>query len=381
MSDPEQIALDAIANASHLPVRREDLKRLLGSGEGEGSHLRALFGDVDLHSLLRLAALLEIDDATLVRAYARARGEAAAVNADLDEYASDLQLATGASMTFSPMPKAPRAIITAIEITRHRLPLDPPFRASWDTQARTHFDAAVVRVHTDLGVTGVGSGDMMLGFEGHEHLFVGQDAMQIERHWRILNNISFHWGRCWPLDLALWDLAGKIAGQPVWKLLGGLSDRVRALMSSRQSPRWKRIFIAGSRAQVALGRVGHRGGLAQRAGRGIGAHAVGQPAEQLPDGLAGDLAGEVPEREVERPAAAVVEARCWTARGSDARCAIGSWPTNRCSWPGEADHQVAGADAVRPVVGVHPHDGRVEVCAASCPSSRGTAGRVAAGAG
>ncbi len=125
-----------------------------------------------------------------------------------------------------------KAIITGIEITRHRLPLDPPFRASWDTQPRTHFDAAVVRVHTDLGVTGIGSGDMMLGFEGHEHLFVGQDAMQIERHWRILNNISFHWGRCWPLDLALWDLAGKIAGQPVWKLLGGLSDRVRAYASS-----------------------------------------------------------------------------------------------------------------------------------------------------
>ena len=135
-------------------------------------------------------------------------------------------------MTFAPLAKAPKAIITAIEITHHRLPLDPPFRASWDTQPRTQFDAAVVRVHTDLGVSGYGSGDMMLGFQGHEHLFVGQDAMQIERHWRILNNISFHWGRCWPLDLALWDLAGKLCGQPVYKLIGGLSDRVRAYASS-----------------------------------------------------------------------------------------------------------------------------------------------------
>ena len=63
----------------------------------------------------------------------------------------------------------------------------------------------------------------MLGFAGHEHLFVGQDALAIERHWRILNNIQFHWGRPWPLDLALWDLAGKITGQPVWRLLGGLT--------------------------------------------------------------------------------------------------------------------------------------------------------------
>jgi L-alanine-DL-glutamate epimerase-like enolase superfamily enzyme len=73
---------------------------------------------------------------------------------------------------------------------------------------------------------------MMLGFEGHEHLFVGQDALAIERHWRIINNINFHWGRCWPLDIALWDLAGKIAGQPCWKLLGGLSPSVWTYASS-----------------------------------------------------------------------------------------------------------------------------------------------------
>jgi L-alanine-DL-glutamate epimerase-like enolase superfamily enzyme len=36
---------------------------------------------------------------------------------------------------------------------------------------------------------------------------------------------------CWPLDLALWDLAGKITGQPCWRLLGGLSNRVRAYAS------------------------------------------------------------------------------------------------------------------------------------------------------
>ena len=39
-----------------------------------------------------------------------------------------------------------------------------------------------MRVHTDAGITGIGSGDLMLGFAGHEHLFVGQDALAIERH-------------------------------------------------------------------------------------------------------------------------------------------------------------------------------------------------------
>ncbi|MGE0714405.1 MAG: mandelate racemase/muconate lactonizing enzyme family protein [Alphaproteobacteria bacterium] len=122
--------------------------------------------------------------------------------------------------------------IAAIEITHHRLPLDPPFHASWDTRPRTRFDATIVRVHTDEGVTGVASGDMMVGFAGHEHLFVGTDPRDVERHNRVLANIAFHYGRCWPLDLALWDLVGKLAGQPVYKLLGGLTDRVRAYASS-----------------------------------------------------------------------------------------------------------------------------------------------------
>ena len=71
----------------------------------------------------------------------------------------------------------------------------------------------------------------MVGFAGHEDLFIGQDPLALERHYRVLAHIDFHYGRCWPLDLALWDLAGKIAGQPCWKLLGGLSNRVQAYAS------------------------------------------------------------------------------------------------------------------------------------------------------
>ncbi len=122
--------------------------------------------------------------------------------------------------------------IASIAISHHRLALAPPFHASWDTKPRLHFDATVVRVRTDTGLEGVGSGDLMVGFAGHESLFVGQDALAIERHYRVLSHIDFHYGRCWPLDLALWDLAGKITGQPCWKLLGGLSGRVRAYASS-----------------------------------------------------------------------------------------------------------------------------------------------------
>ncbi|HVN01497.1 MAG TPA: mandelate racemase/muconate lactonizing enzyme family protein [Caulobacteraceae bacterium] len=122
--------------------------------------------------------------------------------------------------------------IASIAISHHRLPLDPPFNASWDTSPRHQFDATIVRVTTDTGLTGVGSGDLMLGFSGHEPLFVGRDPTKIERHHTVLSHLDFHYGRCWPLDLALWDLIGQIERQPCWRLLGGASGRVRAYVSS-----------------------------------------------------------------------------------------------------------------------------------------------------
>jgi L-alanine-DL-glutamate epimerase-like enolase superfamily enzyme len=122
--------------------------------------------------------------------------------------------------------------ISSVVVSHHRLPLDPAFHPTWDSRPRTFFDIAVVRVTTDEGLMGVGAGDAMPGFAGHEDLFLGQHRLALERHQRVLENLNFHYGRCWPLDLALWDLAGKIAGQPVWRLLGGLCDRVATYASA-----------------------------------------------------------------------------------------------------------------------------------------------------
>lgn len=122
--------------------------------------------------------------------------------------------------------------IVSIEVSHHRLPLDPPFKASWDGRPREAFDATVVRVTDDDGRVGIGSGDLMVGFAGHESLFIGEDPRCVERHFEALSHIEFHYGRCWPLDLALWDLFGKITREPVWRLLGGRSDHVDLYASS-----------------------------------------------------------------------------------------------------------------------------------------------------
>lgn len=131
------------------------------------------------------------------------------------------------------MSETPRtARIARIDITHHQLELDPPFPASWDSQPRRKFPATIVRVYDDTGRVGIGSGDAMYGFADYQHLFIGTDPLDLARHSAVLDNIGFHAGRPWPLDIALWDLAGKIRGEPCWKMMGGRSNRIRAYASS-----------------------------------------------------------------------------------------------------------------------------------------------------
>jgi L-alanine-DL-glutamate epimerase-like enolase superfamily enzyme len=145
--------------------------------------------------------------------------------------------------------------ITALEIKHYLLPLDPPFIAAWDPLPRKNFPATIVRVNTDEGITGIGSGDAMLGLAGQEHLFIGQDPFEIERHWQVLDNIDFHYGRCWPLDIALWDIIGKANGQSIAKLLGAQKFKILAYASTgeilepqERAERVKRLLDKGFKA-------------------------------------------------------------------------------------------------------------------------------------
>ena len=118
----------------------------------------------------------------------------------------------------------PGVRITGIRLDRLVLPLDPPFQAAWDPVPRSSFAATIVRVETDEGVVGIGSGDTMDGFEAFEHLFIGQDPLAIARHVRALETVDFHAARYWPLEVALWDIVGQVAGLPVATLFGGATD-------------------------------------------------------------------------------------------------------------------------------------------------------------
>ncbi len=124
--------------------------------------------------------------------------------------------------------------ITDIVLDRLRLELDPPLHAAWDPQPRRHFDATIVRVHTDEGVTGIGSGDTMAGFEAVKGLFLGEDPLDIVRHVKAIETANFHGGRFWPLEAALWDIIGKVAGLPIATLFGNTARALPAYASSAE---------------------------------------------------------------------------------------------------------------------------------------------------
>jgi D-galactarolactone cycloisomerase len=136
--------------------------------------------------------------------------------------------------------------ITGVRLRRLRYPLDPPFEPAWDPEPRRAFEATLVLVDTDEGLTGIGSGDTMDGFERYAGLFVGQDPLDIERHVRVLETITFHAGRYWPFEAALWDLAGKAEGVPTARLLGGAAEHVPIYASTADRR------PAGKRADSAL---------------------------------------------------------------------------------------------------------------------------------
>ena len=90
----------------------------------------------------------------------------------------------------------------------------------------------MVEVHTDEGIVGIGSGGVPVRWEVAGLFLVGQDPFNIEQHVYNLRSMAFFVGRPWPVEIALWDIIGKATGQPVYKLLGGGSDKLRAYAST-----------------------------------------------------------------------------------------------------------------------------------------------------
>jgi L-alanine-DL-glutamate epimerase-like enolase superfamily enzyme len=105
-------------------------------------------------------------------------------------------------------------------------------------------EIAVLRIGTDAGVEGVammprpGAGVYVedLVERRLRDQLVGQDPLQRELQWHRMWELDRIEELPLPMlglvDIALWDLASRAAGQPTWQILGGYRDKIAAYAST-----------------------------------------------------------------------------------------------------------------------------------------------------
>ena len=137
--------------------------------------------------------------------------------------------------------------ITDIEVAYLKIP-------QITMEANGNQDTAVILVHTDEGITGLGEADsaptvvkaiidaprshsVMVGLK---EVLIGENPLDIERLWRKMYHATMYFGRRGAvihamsgIDIALWDIKGKALGVPLYSLLGGSDQaKIRAYSSA-----------------------------------------------------------------------------------------------------------------------------------------------------
>ncbi len=133
--------------------------------------------------------------------------------------------------------------VTKVTATSHNIPLELPLGK------RIEESFIAVRVETDEGITGFGMGQHWMRFANKDFLnrelgpfVVGKNPLDTERIWNKdayaelgLGRMAFsdglvRWGFS-AIDIALWDIRGKYLNQPIFRLLGGNSNRIPAYVT------------------------------------------------------------------------------------------------------------------------------------------------------
>jgi L-alanine-DL-glutamate epimerase-like enolase superfamily enzyme len=134
--------------------------------------------------------------------------------------------------------------IVDIEVIGLRVP-------GWDAASFDgSYDNCIIRVHTDAGITGIAEVDSVatviraiietpsshIHARGLKEVLVGHDSSDVETLWQLMYEATSYYGRrgvvihaISAIDIALWDIRGKAAGQPAVEILGGKKrERVKA---------------------------------------------------------------------------------------------------------------------------------------------------------
>lgn len=162
-----------------------------------------------------------------------------------------------------------------------------------------------LRIHTDAGsvdqVPVVGHGETYyvpsaVAAVIHDWMaprLLGSDAGAIESHWRFLYERMTAFGGVGAelralsaIDLALWDIAGQLAQQPVWRLLGGPVRSAVPVYNSCGGPTYGATSSAGSSAVPSGGSWPGHGDLGQPGPYQDNWASMNQPAELAEELLA-----------------------------------------------------------------------------------------------
>lgn len=129
--------------------------------------------------------------------------------------------------------------ITDITTESYRWPRPKPIRNGKHTY--THAGLGLVKIETDSGITGIGVGSTGgIGKAVIHHLkplLIGEDPIDVERLWhkmwvpKLIGRRGLTSRAISALDIGLWDIRAKVAGLPLYKLLGGYRDRVPAYIA------------------------------------------------------------------------------------------------------------------------------------------------------
>ena len=142
------------------------------------------------------------------------------------------------------------------QIQSHVLQYDLPEELGYSQQFYARRTAHLVEISTDEGITGwgecFGPGPIAVANKGIVEgviapMILGMDPLDRDVMWhKVYNLMRDHGQKGMPMqalsgvDIALWDIAGKVMGQPLYRLIGGAHrDRVRAygygMMLKRES--------------------------------------------------------------------------------------------------------------------------------------------------
>jgi L-alanine-DL-glutamate epimerase-like enolase superfamily enzyme len=155
--------------------------------------------------------------------------------------------------------------ITGITVYQTGLPLKEGRYAWSNDNAVEVFDATVVAVHTDEGITGHGEctplGSAYLpaygpgvrtGIQEIGPRLIGQDPRDLAcLNRRMDAALKGHPYVKSAIDVACWDILGQASSQPIWRLLGGrLQERVRLYRAiSQEAPETMAAKIKGYKAE------------------------------------------------------------------------------------------------------------------------------------